>query len=531
MLVDHLAELLIPISSLAHVLIAPHTKVEESFTLHAVRDLLLKGISKDAISQYDHVEFPGAVPRSFIGPGLLSGLSYPFVRIASEFGLLRTGSEVQILIRLVLALASSLSLVFLARRVRYAFGAKLARAFILITATQFHLPFWISRTVPNMIAFPLVQIAIALLITPPTISSTKPISKLPLVAFVILAFTTITLRLELGALVVAFALEQLVRGTVAFFPLVTCGIISTVASLACTVVVDSYFWQKPTDSYFWPEGSSFFFNVVQGKASDWGTSPFYSYFALTLPKLLLLAFPFSLFSLFVDRRARRVGVPALFYIVVLSCLEHKEWRFISYVVPALNVCTASGIQAVGALFASKKLRRSCLLAIVALNLLFTLLGVLASSNNYPGGEAIAKLESLIVKSGRTDLVSVHVSPHTAMNGATNFLLHDTPLSSTASSAWYLSHSVSSASLSPAITYSKSESPTLDSASAFAKSPDSFDYLLIDATEAQYPEVWTRDREWKVVEETKGFAGFGKFWRNEKFGTKEKKSVGILERVR
>lgn len=79
------------------------------------------------------------------------------------------------------------------------------------------------------------------------------------------------------------------------------------------------------------------------------TSPAYAYFALTLPKLLLLALPFALFSLFVDRRARRIGVPALVYIAVMSGIRHKEWRFISYVLPVLNVCAASGVQAVGAL--------------------------------------------------------------------------------------------------------------------------------------------------------------------------------------
>lgn len=51
MLIDHLAELLVVISSTTHVLLAPHTKVEESFTLHAVRDLLLKGVSEQAVAQ------------------------------------------------------------------------------------------------------------------------------------------------------------------------------------------------------------------------------------------------------------------------------------------------------------------------------------------------------------------------------------------------------------------------------------------------------------------------------------------------
>lgn len=148
------------------------------------------------------------------------------------------------------------------------------------------------------------------------------------------------------------------------------GIDRVLLSVALSSVVDSYFWQKPEGSLFWPEGSSFFFNVVEGKASDWGvrldstlcslecsqadssrqqTSPFYTYFLLSLPKLLLLALPFAFISLFVDRRARRIGIPSIVFIAILSGLEHKEWRFIAYVVPALNVCAASGIRAVSAL--------------------------------------------------------------------------------------------------------------------------------------------------------------------------------------
>lgn len=118
-----------------------------------------------------------------------------------------------------------------------------------------------------------------------------------------------------------------------------------------------------------------------------------------------------------------------------------------------------------------------------------------------------------------------------MNGATNFLLYDSPGSSSSPPAWYLSPSIGSIETFPRIAYSKFESPELVTPAAFATSPDSFDYLLVDATTSEYPSAWVNEGFWKVAEEVGGFVGFGKFWRAEKIGVKTGKSVGILERVR
>lgn len=65
---------------LLHLTLAPFTKVEESFNIQATHDIITSGVSFSnrtsfLKTNYDHVEFPGSVPRTFVGAAFLSGIA------------------------------------------------------------------------------------------------------------------------------------------------------------------------------------------------------------------------------------------------------------------------------------------------------------------------------------------------------------------------------------------------------------------------------------------------------------------------
>ncbi|KAI4525912.1 hypothetical protein K525DRAFT_233909 [Schizophyllum commune Loenen D] len=418
-------------TSYAHVLLAPYTKVEESFNLHAIHDVFFFGAD---INAYDHVVHPGPVPRTFIAAAGLGAVLRPVTRILGDAGYLTRKSDVQIVARLLLATLACAPLMYLRRTVQREFGRLTSLFFALVCITQFHMMFWMSRTVPNTYAFVLATISIALLLGRPSPKRTRR-------AINLLTVGGVLFRAELALLLAPITLHALLSGRISFRTAISTGIHAAIASLALTVAIDTAFWRpilsskaSPFDWWtsispiqfclrylgaapVWPELASIYYNVVLGRSADWGTSPATHYLTALLPKLLT-AYPLGFISLG-DYRVRALLLPHLAFVALMSFLAHKEWRFVIYVFPAVNVGAARALRGMVSWPknpAFGRLMYLIALGALGLNAAATIFVFVPSSiHNYPGGEALARLHELV-----DPKVHVHISNYAAQTGATLF---------------------------------------------------------------------------------------------------------------
>ncbi|GAQ78841.1 alpha-1,6-mannosyltransferase [Klebsormidium nitens] len=396
---------LLVLAVLVHVVLAPFTKVEESFNVQATHDLLYH---RGNLTEYDHQEFPGVVPRTFLGAISLAATSFPLVAWLQTINLPKVGALY--VVRIVLGLATASSLIALNRQIRSRFGPNVGRAFALVCCSQFHLLFYASRPLPNIFALGLVSYAYARWL------EGRPVAMLRFVVFAMGVF-----RCDLVILLGPLGLHLLLTRSISFWAAFRCCFVAAVASLAVTVAVDSFFWGR----WLWPEGEVLWFNTVLNKSADWGVSPWHWYFTSALPRALLGAYPLALLGAFLDRRAGSLLWPILLFVSLYSYLPHKELRFIFPAFPIFNTSAAVAIERIRINWHKswlwKLLGLSCaglLLGSLAATCVFTA----ASAANYPGGEALRLLHKLESSKPHLDAPPyVHVDVLPAMTGVSRFL--------------------------------------------------------------------------------------------------------------
>jgi alpha-1,6-mannosyltransferase len=139
---------LLALVAVAHVAVCPYTKVEESFNLQAMHDILFH---RGNLSAYDHHQFPGVVPRTFIGAFGVAALSAPVV-LALEDLFHASHFTSQLVVRCVLAFMVVLALHAFGTRVGRHLGSGVEMLFVTLTTVQFHLLFYAGRPLPNIFA-------------------------------------------------------------------------------------------------------------------------------------------------------------------------------------------------------------------------------------------------------------------------------------------------------------------------------------------------------------------------------------------
>ncbi|KAH0422692.1 Alg9-like mannosyltransferase [Colletotrichum camelliae] len=498
---------LIPSLITIHLLLSPDTKVEESFNIQATHDVLVYGTPTSDIASrfrasYDHFDFPGAVPRTFVGPVLLAGIGGPIVSLVGF-------AHAQLVVRLLLGLANAAALILFARSLGKGLGVDVQRWWILLLASQFHVIFYASRTLPNMFAFALTTLASANLLPHPNPRVSSPRQR---VAVSLLVFAAAIFRSEVALLLATTGLYLLLTSQTTIPRLIRPFAVSFTVALAVSVPLDSYFWQKP----LWPELWGFYYNAVLGSSSNWGVSPWHFYFTSALPRLLVnplifvLLMPVALTQPGTSNVARGLVLPSLLFVTIYSIQPHKEARFIFYAVPPLTAAAA-----LGANYIFARRTKSLVFALASSALCLSILAAFAASTgmlllsslNYPGGDALRQLHALVGSGpspgkspASSSVTAVHTDVLSCMTGVTLFGQNPAGLPKNPHSRALensLNSDATTAAAVPVLTFDKTEDKTVLADPAFWSR---FDYVL-----AEDPAS-VKGGQWETVGVVQGYAG-------------------------
>ncbi|XP_024935668.1 probable Dol-P-Man:Man(7)GlcNAc(2)-PP-Dol alpha-1,6-mannosyltransferase isoform X2 [Cephus cinctus] len=343
------------------------------------------------------------------------------------------------------------------------FGLQFTKWFVAITVTQYHFMYYLSRPLPNIMAMPLVLLALF-----------GWLRRSYVIFIWSSAAAIIIFRAELAMLLGLFLLYDIANMKLTVQRLLKIAVPAGIFFLALTITVDSIFWGR----LLWPEGEVFYFNTFLNKSSQWGTSPFLWYFYSALPRGLALSYILIPLGLFWDARVRALTVPGILFVLFFSFLPHKELRFIIYVFPLLNVSAAAACHRIWENRAKTSWNSFLALAVLghlALNAIFSMFLLCVAGSNYPGGLAITRLHRL--EKDAPQPVYVHIDVLTAQTGVSRF--------TQTNRSW---------------TYSKQENLTIDDPEMLK-----FTHLLMEAKSKYSPNIKPYLKTHDILDSVDGFS--------------------------
>jgi len=369
--------------------------------MQAIHDILEH---RDDLRSYDHIQFQGVVPRTFLCAFVTAAFALPLRVVASYCGLSNFAGLY--ITRLTLMGMSFMCLRRLCGAIHARAGLGGAWAFALVFVVQFHLPFYASRALPNTFALQLSSLALAAYIE----GQRGAQHRWACGAVQLLSVCAAVVRCEivLWLLCLCLQLGVLPGRSISPFRLARWVAAAAVPAVVLSVSVDSALWQGTSYTrrvpylnwpLIWPEGMVFYFNGVDQRSQEWGVSPWHWYVTSALPRAVPIGLLGVILGLFFSPARGRLGNDLIVWtapICGLSLLGHKEVRFIF---PSLLAITALGaVSLVDVLENLGKYAHRCRRVItfivglcVAACGLSSGARLVASIYNYPAGHALWSL--------------------------------------------------------------------------------------------------------------------------------------------